>query len=407
MKIKILDNKTIDNKHWYLGCISLWEYLCAINTTHFQFDIQRGIIKNQYLDSILLSIKNGEPFPPITIISNDVSQKEGLLDITNFEILDGLQRTYRLWVYKLVADIVVRSTTLFGDSIDGRQTLIKLKENSAFIPGAIPISLIRPLLDESKDVNVNNLKKLFSGFNVYLYIWDGLNDKEIIQKMLILNAGQKRVSNAHQYEIMFMHILRDETKYKNVRLVRVKEEDYGKVKIGNRKIGEFVFSSIIIGLQSFIAQKPLRLGMENLELNTDDDFISLEITDSFFNQPFLNAYLTQLYEWDQELYGVDKEYLRWFVKDTTISGLMGAFGKAMTGETFGVDNFNKYMQSIRNKIKESGYFHINEFYNEYNALASTRINIGDVVRQAIYQYTLAIIQDNFKISWKDAFNKKY
>lgn len=70
MRIEILDKRIKDDKSWFLGRISLWDYLSAVSVDNFEFDIQRGIVKNRYLDSILSSISNKEPIPPITITTD-------------------------------------------------------------------------------------------------------------------------------------------------------------------------------------------------------------------------------------------------------------------------------------------------------------------------------------------------
>lgn len=407
MNIRILDRKrSTQGIDWFLGEISLWDYLSAITPDNFLFDIQRGIVKNQYLDSILLSIYSNEPIPPITIITDNLREEENNLNITSFEVLDGLQRTYRLWMYRYISEIAEKSEDLFGHSYDLSKTLNKLKETSLFIPGILSVKQIRNLLDVTQSINIENLKTAFQNFPIYLYIWANLAEKDVIKKMLILNAGQKRVSIPHQYELMFMHILKDPKLIDGIRLVRVKDEDYGRIKNGDRKLGEYIFSTLIIGLQSLIANRPLRLSANNLEQINEEDFVSQEIMDKFFNHPFLNAYLTQIFELDKSLLEFDKEYLRWFVKDTTISGIFGAIGRYMQISISGdidIPEFNREFEYIREKLEKNNYFHLDEFYKEYNSLSSSRINIGDVVRKAIFAYTLECINGE-PVSWKHAFN---
>ncbi len=102
MKVSILDSKRIQGRSWFLGKMSLWDYLVSVSPKNFEFEIQRGIVKNKYLDSILLSVQRNEPIPPITITIDKADVKDNELNINNgsFNILDGLQRTYRLWLYK-------------------------------------------------------------------------------------------------------------------------------------------------------------------------------------------------------------------------------------------------------------------------------------------------------------------
>ena len=82
-----------------LAKASLWDYIDSLSPDDFEYDIQRGIVKNPYLDSILVSVKNGDPIPPISIVGYDIADVD-TDSVSRFDILDGLQRTYRLWVYK-------------------------------------------------------------------------------------------------------------------------------------------------------------------------------------------------------------------------------------------------------------------------------------------------------------------
>lgn len=53
---------------------------------------------------------------------------------------------------------------------------------------------------------MDKLEQAFKEFNLYLYIWGNLTEKEVVNKMLLLNAGQMRVSLQHQYELMFLRV---------------------------------------------------------------------------------------------------------------------------------------------------------------------------------------------------------
>ena len=109
---------------------------------------------------------------------------------------------------------------------------------------------------------------------------------------------------------------------------------------------------------------------------------------------------------DESLLNFDNEYLRWFVKDTTISGIFGAIGRYMQISVSGdidLPEFNRKFEYIREILGKNNYFHLDKFYQEYNSLSSSRINIGDVVRKAIYAYTLECI-NGAPISWELAFN---
>ena len=66
MNAVILDE--LQERNWVLCKVSLWDYLESVNPdTSFDFEIQRGIVKNVYLDTILDSVVSNEPFPPLTL----------------------------------------------------------------------------------------------------------------------------------------------------------------------------------------------------------------------------------------------------------------------------------------------------------------------------------------------------
>jgi hypothetical protein len=154
-----------------------------------------------------------------------------------------------------------------------------------------------------------------------------------------------------------------------------------------------------------ITGEPIRLSADNLEMGVDmdDDYVSDEQVDRYFNKEFLNEYFESLYAIDLQLSRLDELYLKWFIKDTTISGLMGAVGCYMNSNSL-VD-YKAVVSNLIEKIKNNKGFSINEFYREYNNLSSQKINIGDKVRKAIFNYTIAVLKGEH-IDWPKAFTKK-
>lgn len=409
MKIEILDRKQIEgHQSWFLGKISLWDYLSAVEPNNYEFEVQRGIVKNRYLDSILASINRKEVIPPITITTNEFKLTgDNYITIENgkFNILDGLQRTYRLWLYKKLFEISILNKDLFGEC-NVHTVVSELKTAEYYLPGVISVTQIKDILNTDNLINISIIPQIYKDFDIYMYIWSNLSEKETVNKMLILNAGQRKVSVNHQYELMFLQVLKDMHLPDNISLIREKDPQYGSIRRGNREIGEYIFSSTIIGIQSLIEGRPIRLSPDNIEIGVEDNYISKDKVDIFFNQPFLNIYLNSLIDLDRSLYNYGDEYKKWFVKDTTISGIMGAIGAKL--KDISQDYNNQYkdeIESLCKKIDVSDCFNLQDFYTEYNLLSSTKINIGDKVRDAIFRYSKALIEDN-NIRWKDAFNSK-
>ena len=80
-------------------------------------------------------------------------------------------------------------------------------------------------------------------------------------------------------------------------------------------------------------------------------------------------------------------YIKWFGRDTTLSGVFGAFGRFMMdkGEEVKVSYISRLLVEI---IPLQDPFKLNEYYDAYdNKLASTKVNVGNAVRKAIFNYT--------------------
>ena len=74
-----------------------------------------------------------------------------------------------------------------------------------------------------------------------------------------------------------------------INLFREKDAKANEIKRGNRDIGEFMFSSIIVSLQSLVEGKPLRVSTEKL---IDIEFQDNEETpDNIFNSVFNSEYI--------------------------------------------------------------------------------------------------------------------
>ena len=134
MKLQILDKKPVKGNTWALCKGNLLEYLQGLKTDFFEFSVQRKIVNNAYLDTIYVSVKDGEPLPPITLTyQGDIAAEVGEfidIDEQQVEILDGLQRTYRLWVVLFLADVIRQSN---DKSLKGIATALKQSRDGEVI----------------------------------------------------------------------------------------------------------------------------------------------------------------------------------------------------------------------------------------------------------------------------------
>lgn len=394
MKFHLLSHKSLysGEVEWRLALCNLYDYLSELRDDFFDFDVQRRIVSNSYLDKIGDSIINGEPLPAFTLTSKSIDVEKSELNLIETEILDGLQRTYRLWAVLFLYRMVRNNPGCFDElyeairnSLEGKK-LIDIK--------LISRSKIRELI-ENDFQKLNELIDAYKNTEIVINIWTGLSDEQIIKKMLTLNAGQRSVSSTHQFELLFLHYFKKLELSKDVRIIREKDYDYGRVKRGNRKLGEYLMSSIVIALQSYIEQQPLRISQVN-RLRIEDSIIP-ETSSYFFKRQ-------NLYKFIELISGIDirtsndPNLNSWIMKDTTLSGLFAALGKVCdSSDDFGIGLMQRCLSKITGQNID-----IHEFDKSYQRLSSVSTNVGNAVRKAVFHYFLALFKDS-KISWTAAF----
>lgn len=404
MIIRRLDKS--DDDRWFLGKVDLWTYLSNLDEDSFNYEIQRGIVTNPYLDTILESVNDKTALPPFSLVTSSVVECEDNLYvvINDVNILDGLQRTYRLWLYKLISETAIRNGLE-----NYRDVTNMLKEKNQNMLRIISPRQIRSLFDRESSINIWNLRQKYEVCFIYLYVWQGLSQTEVVKKMLILNAGQKRMSISHQYELMYMQVFNNfAEEIPGVSLYRSKDARFEDVKKGNRQVGDYPIPSVIIGLQSFIAGKPIRLSSDMLlnAMPAENEFISVQATQLFFNTDFIRNFTEALLKLDHKLCDNNSEALAWFVKDTTISGIMGGLGSLIreqnaSDEDFANNATNRFVE-LTESITGVDPFQLETFYDEYNKLASARINIGIILRRAISVYSKGLFSGK-KQTWATSF----
>src|SRR5688500_18252822 len=100
MDARILDERTDDRGTCFLCRASLSDYIASVPATYQQYDIQREIVTNVYLDRLVETVLKRRHIPIIVLVAEaadyTVSQDRSTLQLSNYKILDGLQRTFRL-----------------------------------------------------------------------------------------------------------------------------------------------------------------------------------------------------------------------------------------------------------------------------------------------------------------------
>ena len=105
MKGKILDKIKEKDSTCYLVKIQLKEFVTSLPEGYKDYEVQREIVNNTYLDTLIDTVLEKKHIPPIVLVADADKFQEASneLQIEEFKILDGLQRTYRL---KLIWDSI-------------------------------------------------------------------------------------------------------------------------------------------------------------------------------------------------------------------------------------------------------------------------------------------------------------
>lgn len=391
MELNVLDAK----QGWFLVKVSLLDYIESLTEENFNYDIQRGIVPNAFLDTILEAINDKKPLPPISIVTKNIIKNSGSSYINGFNILDGLQRTFRLWIYYRLASLALQK------KIDDYRTITQeFRKTCDCYTMAVSPRQVRKLFKHESEVNIWNIKDKYAKYDLYLYIWTNLSTEQEIKQMIILNAGQKQMNLNHQFELMYMRLFSENSfDHDDIRILRSKD---GKIK--NRKIGEYALSSVIIGIQSLINAKPMRLSRELLYQDTDfSTDINVPSAESFFTRSFVQNFLDLLYELDIKI-STNQVNSDWFAKDTTLSGMMAGMGESIKILHLGTNNILEGMRECISMINDINDFTIDKYIQSYNGLSSVKINIGLIVRKAVMNYTSDLLVNRHQ-SWGDAFKK--
>ena len=403
MDFILFDSKELKTGNWHLCKCNLYDYLTNLKTDFFGFQVQRRIVKNIYLDGLYNTIISGDPIPAFTITADKVSISGTTLDIdmTKANILDGLHRSFRLWAilefHKIAIENGITTSRDFIKYLKGQGEFGEMVLGLDFVSS----SFLKKVLDPEK---YNTIISAYREFDIQIVIWEGLSENEIMKKMLFLNAGQRPVSSTHQYELLFLHKINEVIPKlgDTIKLYREKDVNYFKIKKGERSVGEYQMSSIIIALQSLIEKKPLRIAPANMIEWDSDSFFEAEYVAKYFNTEFLCDFIILIRNMDEVLSGKDINYLKWFGKDTTLSGIFAGLGKYINTEDKLLDDIRKAIGRVASGECD---FRITEFESELSKLAGSRINVGNVVRKAIAAFTQELFS-NGSASWSNMFNSE-
>ncbi len=406
---EILDTFREGTANCYLTRITLANYLASTPNDYQDYEVQREIVSNVYLDNLIQTILDKAHIPPLVLVvdENNFQIENNKIDIKYFKILDGLQRTYRL---KAIHETI----QLFLNELKKKPeilTLTKLQVSRTYkdelqnLGGStIFIKVSNAIRD--KKLNVKDLEKIFDRFQ-WFEIWSGLDGKKEVSKMLVLNAGHKPVKTKHQLELLFSNIIPILLRGKTDEFKIVKEKETSSIIFSkSRKVGEFHFSTLITSLLSFGEGMPLTTNIDLVQKKQNDDFDD-SMFDELLTYDFVDAFIKTLITLDHSIAGqFGNEGVKWLGRETTLVGLFAAAGK-MQKENMSIARVDALKMLIDKISSNPEILQLDDFERVRNSQDLGKINIGSVNKKAVFNAIYDILtKKSISIDWPKYFKNE-
>lgn len=391
----IYTEKTTDDSAncYFCGC-TLEEYMENIPETYRDNEIQRGIVKNVYLDRLVQTIIRNDSIPTITLVSEDIELLNDAkkLAVSQYRILDGLQRTYKIheiWkCMKMFFNVEDKDALLELNRIRlARKLSDNLKKNNC------DISVFLQILEEyRRNKSIDRFWNYYKSNVQWFEIWEGLTPEQETQKMLVLNAGHKQMDIRHQLELLYLNNLPDlnqlcqENGCKGI----IRNKDKSDMQYSKDRIqGEFYFSHIISATISFSRKNAV---------TTNADLVNSLQQDSYdekidYNQ--LINIMTFLIKFDK---AIEHDYheagVKWIARETVLVGLFAALGKYNEKD----DAFGKMLTKI-------GGLNLSSYEKEKNEnIEISKVNVGNITKNAVKNAILDLLNGVItSINWGKYF----
>lgn len=396
LKLKILSSREEvldgESNYCYLCEGNLEDYVKSVPERYADYDVQRGIVNNVYLDRLTETIMKKKFIPPIVLIAEDFENESTEILINKYKILDGLQRTFRIKSIYNALNLFLKEHNNINNSDTKFKLSRKYKNELDSIDSDMDIFWTIVKIHFEDNISIPNLKNVFKESIQWFEVWSNLDKKEQINKMLILNAGHKPMDMKHQLELLFLNII-SENQLPN--FVRAKDVNssffYSKKKEGHIHLSHFI-SAIL----AFHNKTPITVDskyLHNLQENLDSELEELKYY-------FQNANLEKLVEFIQDLdklfnseykdtdpeTGVEKNIgLEWLGRETILIGIFAAFGSFYETKKDRI-SFENILLEIKEEIsKNIGVFNI-KLFNECKttSIDITKVNIGNIFKYTTY-----------------------
>lgn len=406
MDATILDTHVEQRGTCYLCRLSLEDYITTLPDTYQQYDIQREIVTNVYLDHLVDTVLQARHIPTIVLVveDEDVEKTNKALTLSSFKIIDGLQRTFRL---KAIRDTIGFCLNEVSDDED-YLSWNKFKFSRMFSTPLRKLNssteMLRTVLEFRQANSPKELAGIFKRNQQWFEIWTGLSAEDEVRMMLTLNAGHKPVKTRHQLELLFLNLLPMLKTRETERFQLVRERDIDASQFSKRRDpGMFHFAHIITSLLSLYEGKPVATSTSLIQtIQASDTGIEeySELTSPEFIKFFV-TFLVQLDELTRDAYG--ESGVLWMGREVSLAGLFGALGAhADKEEVSPRTEMRSFLELVRDHPK---LLNLDEFESQRNSLELSKINFGNVNRNAVFNGILHLLSEPSpkKIEWRKWF----
>lgn len=406
MRATILDSRSEGGSQCFLSRITLEEYVNGLPSTYQDYDVQREIVSNVYLDRLVDTVLAKRHIPPIALVveAGDFIRDGNDLDIAAFKILDGLQRTFRLQAINNTIDFAIKEIGNPGEydvwnkfkfSRHFSATMRELNSNT---------DVLRAVLVAMRTMGEVNIKKTFSENGQWFEIWTGLTPSEEVGKMLTLNAGHKPVKTRHQLELLFLNLLPILRIGEGADFQLVREKEVSSTQFSKkRECGSFHFAHIISSLLSLYSAKPIATSTGLIQ-DIQSKETSLEEYGDIVSPEFLVQFVAFLVRLDQLLFQQYQEIgVTWFGREVSLAGLFGAVGAiAETSEISRQSVMSDLLDILNSKPQ---VLNLINFERVRNSLDLSKVNIGNANRSAVFSAVKQLLMQRTTdvIDWSQHF----
>ena len=396
------DNKSI----CYLCEGTLEDYVKSIPDRYMEYDIQRGIVKNNiYLEKLTNTILEKKYIPSIVlVVEEDILEKtDTSLRVMNYKILDGLQRSYRIKLVYNAYKLYLKQISDNSKEEIERKTKFRLSRElkDELNERNTTISYLWNIIEFYREKEVD--ENVFRDFRQWFEVWDNLDKNEQINKMLLLNAGHKSMDMKHQLELLFLNIISDTYLDDFIRSKEISATYFYK----HKKVGNIHLSHIISALIAFDKCEPILLNqkyLQELHENIDNELEQVKIFFMNNNLEKFIVFFKQLDELINTQYG--EVGLQWIGRESILIGMFASFGKYFqlnynkTIENLD-DCFNDIIVVINNNIE---ILKIDEFNMAKENVNIAKVNIGDLFKYSTYYFFCQLLETNqTENDWKTIF----